>query len=103
MAQVTVGTRLRSSVCDTEVMVVAAPDREVEITCGGAPMVGMDAEPAAGAVLSADAAGGTQIGKRYTNDATDIELLCTKPGEGTVAVDGELLELKEAKPLPSSD
>lgn len=103
MAQVSVGTRLRSSVCDTEVMVVAAPERDVEITCGGAPMLGSDAEAHAGAVLAPDAAGGTQLGKRYTNDAADIELLCVKPGEGTVAVDGELLELKEAKPLPSSD
>lgn len=103
MAQVTVGTRLRSPVCDTEVMVVSAPDRDVEITCGGAPMIGIDEDPPAGLSLSPDASGGTQIGKRYTNDATDIELLCTKPGKGTVAVDGELLELKEAKPLPSSD
>jgi len=103
MAQVSVGTRLRSSVCDTEVMVVAAPDRDVAITCGGAPMVGLDDEPSAGAALSPDASGGSQLGKRYTNDALDIELLCTKAGQGAVAVDGEMLELKEAKPLPSSD
>ena len=46
MAQLKPGTRMRSSVCATEVMVVAAPKTEVELTCGGAPMVGHDAAPA---------------------------------------------------------
>jgi hypothetical protein len=43
------------------------------------------------------------MGKRYTNEAGDIEILCTKPGEGGLAVDGTPLEVKGAKPLPSSD
>jgi hypothetical protein len=43
------------------------------------------------------------MGKRYTNAAGDVEILCTKPGEGGLAVDGELLTVKGAKPLPSSD
>jgi len=30
-------------------------------------------------------------------------LLCTKAGSGAVAVNGELLQLKEAKALPASD
>jgi len=46
---------------------------------------------------------GTQIGKRYVNEAGDLELLCTKPGEGSLAVGGTALTLKEAKALPSSD
>ena len=36
MAQVKVGSRLKSAVCATEVMVVGAPDADVDITCGGA-------------------------------------------------------------------
>ena len=47
--------------------------------------------------------GGTVLGKRYTNDAADLELLCTKPGDGSLGANGEALVLKEAKALPSSD
>ena len=46
---------------------------------------------------------GTLLGKRYVHEASGLELLCTKPGEGSLAVDGAALPLKEAKPLPSSD
>ncbi len=103
MAHLTVGSRLRSAVCATEVMVVAAPDSDLEITCGGATMIGMDEEAPDGATVSPDAADGTALGKRYTNSDGDLEVLCTKPGDGSVGVNGELLELKDAKPLPSSD
>ncbi|KAA0236513.1 MAG: hypothetical protein EDR02_00095 [Actinobacteria bacterium] len=97
------GTRLRSAVCETEVMVVSAPEGAVQITCGGAPMIGMDDEAPHGLTLSSDAARGTLLGKRYVTNTGDLEVLCTKPGEGSVAADGEILEVKEAKPLPSSD
>ena len=103
MAQLKAGTRMRSAVCATEVMVVAAPADQVEVTCGGAPMIGISDEPPAGASVSPDAAAGTALGKRYINEAGDLELLCTKPGEGSLGVGGALLSLKEAKPLPSSD
>jgi len=103
MTKLAVGTRLRSAVCATEVMVVAAPDRDLEVTCGGAPMIGMDEEAPAGASLAADSAEGTALGKRYTNESGDVEILCTKPGEGSLGVDGAPLTLKDAKPLPSSD
>lgn len=103
MAVIKAGTRLRSTVCETEIMVVSAPERSVEISCGGSPMIGMDEEPPPGQTLSADAAKGTALGKRYVNDSGDLEVLCTKPGDGSVAADGEILEVKEAKPLPSSD
>ncbi len=103
MAQLAVGSRLRSAVCATEVMVVAAPDHDLELTCGGAPMIGMDEEPPDGAALAADAAEGTALGKRYTNSDDDLEVLCTKPGEGSVGANEELLGQKDAKALPSSD
>jgi hypothetical protein len=50
-----------------------------------------------------DAAEGTLLGKRYVNDDESLEVLCTKPGEGSLGVAGVALELKEAKPLPASD
>jgi hypothetical protein len=37
------------------------------------------------------------------NEAGDLELLCTKPGHGTLAAGGMALTVKGAKPLPSSD
>lgn len=103
MAVLKAGTRLRSAVCNTEVMVVAAPKEDVELTCGGAPLVDIKADPPAGATISEDAKDGTQIGKRYVNEAGDLEVLCTKPGDGSLAANGAALTIKGAKPLPSSD
>ena len=103
MAQLKPGSRLRSTVCSTEVMVVAVPKDSVEITCGGAPMLELDAEPPAGGTIAADAKDGSKIGKRYIDDAASVELLCTKPGEGSLGMNGVPLKVKEAKPLPSSD
>ncbi len=102
MAKLKAGIRMRSAVCATEVMVVAAPESEVGLSCGGAPMIPVGEEPAAGQTISPDANKGSQIGKRYVNEAGDLELLCTKPGEGSLAV-GAALQIKAAKPLPSSD
>ena len=102
MTTLKAGSRMKSSVCDTQVMVIAAPAADLALTCGGAAMVDVAAD-AAGGALDPDQKNGTQIGKRYVNDAGDLELLCTKPGEGSLAVGGELLQLKEAKALPSSD
>lgn len=103
MALLKAGTRMRSAVCATEVMVIAAPAHDVEVTCGGVPMIAIGAEPPAGASLSPAAAKGTALGKRYVSQAGDLELLCTKPGQGSLGVEGSLLSVKEAKPLPSSD
>jgi hypothetical protein len=70
------------------------------IECGGAPM----AEGAAGGdAPAADFAGGSVMGKRYVDAAGSVELLCVKPGAGSLAVDGIVLVPKEAKPLPASD
>jgi len=102
MASLKAGTRLRSAVCATEVMVVAAPADDVELCCGGAAMIPVAEEPPGG-TISPDASKGTQIGKRYVNEAADLELLCTKPGEGSLAVGEAALAIKSAKPLPSSD
>ena len=102
MAQLKPGSRIRSDVCDTEMMVIAAPDSDLEVICGGAPMIELNAEPS-GATLADDAAEGTQLGKRYVNEAGDLELLCTKPGKGSLGAGGTPLQVKGAKPLPASD
>jgi hypothetical protein len=103
MAELKAGTRLKSAVCTTQVMVISAPAGDADVTCGGAAMIAMDAEPPAGAALDSAASAGTALGKRYVNEAGDLEILCTKPGEGSLALGGAALVLKEAKALPSSD
>ncbi len=102
MAQLKAGTRIQSAVCNTEVMVIAAPDGDVDVRCGGSPMITIGEEKS-GSTPDGSFAEGTQLGKRYVNEAGDLELLCTKPGEGSLAVGDAALVLKEAKPLPSSD
>ena len=101
--QVKPGTKLRSSVCSTEVVVVRAPTTEVELCCGGQPMVAPDSTPAADVVLVEGFTGGTLIGKRYADAETGIEVLSTKGGEGSLSLGAEPLSLKDAKSLPSSD
>ncbi len=103
MGQQKAGNRLRSAVCSTEVMVIAAPEDEIDLRCGGAPMLDLKAEAPAGGAVSPHAAKGTILGKRYVSESGDLELLCTKPGEGSLATGETLLSVKEAKALPSSD
>lgn len=97
------GTRLRSQVCATEVIVVRRPLDDVELTCGGHPLIAHEAQPAEGLVPKDELAGGALLGKRYTRAEGDLELLVTKPGAGTLGIGLEPLVLKESKPLPSSD
>ena len=52
MAQLKPGTRMRSATCDTEVMIIAAPSDDAELTCGGAPLIGISETPAAGAIVA---------------------------------------------------
>jgi hypothetical protein len=94
------GQTLHSAVDATTVVVIRAPDDDATVTCGDAEML----ESAPASTPTAGAGGeGTQLGKRYTDEAGSIELLCTKAGTSALAVNGTPLGLKEAKPLPASD
>ncbi len=44
-----------------------------------------------------------QLGKRYKDEETGIEVLCIKPGDGALAIDDRALELMQPKVLPSAD
>jgi len=44
-----------------------------------------------------------QLGKRYKSADGAVEVLVNKPGPCDLRYDGQPMELKEAKPLPSSD
>jgi hypothetical protein len=98
------GTRLRSQVDATEIIVVRSPADDIEVTCGGQPMIDVGAKPEPGLAAAGDLAEGTKLGKRYTlgGDAA-TELLVTKPGKYGLSIDGTPLVLKEAKPMPASD
>jgi hypothetical protein len=96
------GTRLKSAVGATEVVIIRAPDHAGTLTSGGAPMVSQDEEVSLTDVRPG-AEGAVLLGKRYVDPAETIEVLCTKSGEGALAFDGAALEVKSAKPLPSSD
>jgi hypothetical protein len=98
-----VGQALASAVDSTEVIVTKAPtDDDVDLTCGGVPMVLKGTEQPA---VEADPAflGGSLLGKRYVDEAGSIEVLCTKPGQASLALGGERLAPAQAKTLPSSD
>jgi hypothetical protein len=95
------GGRFKSAVCDTQVMVIKAPQGEFALACGGADMVAPNA--AGEGALDPTLTGETLIGKRYVNADETLELLCTKGGKGTLTLDGTPLEIKQAKQLPSSD
>jgi hypothetical protein len=97
-----VGSRLKSTVCTAEVMVVRAPGDDVALTCGGAPM-SAPGEEVAGQTIDPDLATGAQLGKRYADEELGLEVLVTKAGDGTLSVNGTVLELKGAKGLPASD
>lgn len=44
-----------------------------------------------------------QLGKRYKSPDGAVEVLVNKPGTCDLRYEGQPMELKEAKPLPSSD
>ena len=97
------GTRAKCAVCDTEVMVVRTVQSEVLVTCGGVELIAMDVARTPGPHVEAAASQLALVGKRYVNAADAVELLCTKGGKGQLAIGGEPLTVKQAKPLPSSD
>ena len=96
------GLMLVSATDTTAVVVIRASDGDMALSCGGVEMV------ASGAAVSAVPAdptllGGTVLGKRYADEDGRIQLLCTKQGTGTLALDGIPLQTQQAKPLPASD
>jgi len=97
------GSRWRSAVCDTEIVIVKAPSAAVTLECGGQAVKPHTEPKATGLAPAPEHAGGSQLGKRYVDEETNIEALCSKTGAGSLSVDGRPLTLKEAKKLPSSD
>ena len=97
------GKRYRSAVGEAEMVVVKAPGGEVDLRSGGHPVVPVDDERPDGLAIEDGFEGELLVGKRYTDEAGTIEVLCTKAGASALSVGDELLARKDAKPLPSSD
>jgi hypothetical protein len=97
------GNRLKSVVCAAEVIVVRAPAGELDVTCGGEPMVALDAPAPPRRAAREGCDGGAVLGKRYVDDAAGLELLCTKAGAGALGLGQALLAMASTKPLPASD
>ncbi|HIG40406.1 MAG: hypothetical protein ABGY96_03665 [bacterium] len=93
------GLRLKSTVCDAEIMVIKATDGN-ELSCGGEPL---SAEAQEKTTPKEDHMNGCVIGKRYVNEAQTVELLCVKSGDGSLYYNGDELMTKDTKKLPSSD
>ena len=97
------GSRWRSAVCESEVIVVRAPASPVLLCIGGAPAVAAAGDRSAGGAPDRALAGGTLLGKRYTDEASGLELLCTRSGAGTITVAGRPATIMPARKLPASD
>ena len=100
MSSLAAGKRLKSAVCTTEIMVIAAPDGDVDLRCGGAPMA---EDASSGGAPSPNFDNGSAIGKRYVNGDGTLELLCVKAGDGSLSVGDDALAVKDAKKLPKTD
>ncbi|SHN16084.1 hypothetical protein [Cryptosporangium aurantiacum] len=104
MSEPRVGQSLASLVDGTAVVVVRATAADLTITCGGVEMADpKTVRPTDRLPLAPDQHEPTLIGKRYVDENDNLELLCTKPGQGRLAVNGAPLTIKSAKPLPASD
>jgi hypothetical protein len=102
--EIKTGARVRSAVCNTEVIVVrAAAGTDLDLRCGGQPMLPLTETRDPDAKPDPEFAGGAAMGKRYADEELGLELLVTKAGEGSLSIGTALLGLKDAKPLPSSD
>jgi hypothetical protein len=97
------GSRWRSAVCDTEIVVVRAPETPVTLGIGGTEVLQGQARRVPGAGPDAALADGTQLGKRYIDVESGLEVMCTKPGHGTITVDGRRATIRTPRQLPASD
>ena len=97
------GARAKSAVCDAEIVVIKPGPPGAAIQCGGHPVLAVTEEKPAGAQVDSAHAGGSQIGKRYIDAETGIEVLCAKAGAGSLSVNGRPMTAKETKALPASD
>jgi len=96
------GLALDSVVDQVSVIVTKAPGGDVDLRCGGHPVV-VKGDVGTAAQCDPAHAQGSLIGKRYVDGSGTLEVLCTKPGASSLSVGDEPLTVASAKALPSSD
>jgi len=94
-----VGSRLRTPTSAAEVIVVKAGAGDGDLLCAGGTMTteAVTVDPQTGGDSP------VMLGKRYTDDESGVEVLCTKAGAGPLVFDGRELVIKSATALPASD
>jgi hypothetical protein len=94
-----VGSRLRTPTSTAEVIVVKAGTGAGDLVCAGGIMtteaVTVDQQTSGDSPV--------QLGKRYSEDESGVEVLCTKPGAGPLVFEGRELVVRSAAALPASD
>lgn len=101
--EISVGLRLVSQVDGTEAIVVSADTPDVELSCGGHPMVAKGSAVEPGLSPAAPDVAGTEVGKRYRHDELGVEVLVIRAGTGSLRIGAEPLLVNAPKRLPSSD
>ena len=82
------GMRLKSQVDSAEFMVVRAPKDDLDLACGGSPLV---VASEAGDKIGEPVAPfdeGSLLGKRYADEDLGLELLCVTAGDGSLSLAG---------------
>ena len=79
------GTRLRSQVDATEVIVVRSPADDIEVACGGQPMIDVAAEPEPGLAAAGDPAEGTQTRQAVHAQRGRRDSSCLSPSLASTA------------------
>jgi hypothetical protein len=98
-----VGERYQSPSTAAQIIVMRAPAQDVEVTLAGELVVPLDPTAAPSGTPVPDSDEQLQVGKRYVDDESGLEVLCTTAGAGPLVVDGRSLTTAAAKLLPSSD
>jgi len=93
------GIRLRSQASAAEVIVVKGSDADVELLCAGLAM----SDGVAGEASQVSDGPTLELGKRYSDPQSGIEVLVSKAGIGPLSWDGRELVQAQAKQLPASD
>lgn len=101
--KLTPGSRWKSAACDVEVVIVKAPNEPGTLACGSMPMLTMAAERPTIVKQPAFDGDGILLGKRYGDPSRNLELLCTRAGQGSLSFEGRPLSVLPTRRLPSSD
>jgi hypothetical protein len=97
------GSRWKAHTAGPEFVVVRPPKQQGEVRCGGHQLVPVGASGVSALAPEEGLADPVMVGKRYFDETSELELLASKAGTGTLTIDGRVMAPKAAKALPASD